>query len=1103
MHAQFSTFHSGARVISRGAMLRAVAGAALGLIALTSPALAEPGAAPRSFAERFSDYGQGLPPADIRFGANGALAPAVLDALKAWQGSASGVAVSAAEAGLASQFATLRSYRDPALGSVNWLGATSEFLTGASQDPATDVVKSFLASNPGLFEVGPTLLDKSNLLRSFTTPGTNATHLTWQQTIGGVPITNARLNANVTSDGRLINIGSTMLPEPDGGFVTGKFELSHEQAIHAAAKACGITLAADCTPTGENGIDGATLWKPAAELRQDEPVQTKQVYYAVSRNDVRAAYWVVVPVRGVGHMYELIVDATSGELLYRLNALVWETTQPATYRVYTSDSPQPASPGAQSPNNQQFPFVPRQAVTVQPADISEINPNGWIADGGTQTVGNNTDAYTDAANDNTSSAADRATSATRNFDFVINAGADNAPIDAPGAYRDAAITQLFYFTNRYHDRLWQLGFNEAAGNFQTNNFGRGGTQGDAVLAEAQDGGGTNNANFSTLGSDGSSGRMQMYVFTGATPDRDGTLDGDIVYHELSHGLSIRLHGPQGGLGSGNQSRGMGEGWSDFFGLALNAEPGDDFTQAYSTGSYATRDFPGIGTLNAYYGIRRYPYSIDFAKSPLLYGDINPNIGPRTYAAPRNTAFANTADEVHNVGEVWCNTLLEARYQISLTEGFAANNTMMQLVVDGMKLAPGSPNFLQERDAILQADMVRYGGSHQFALWTAFARRGLGSGAQSADASASSAIENFQIPFRVDYTFPNGTPTQLSPTSATSFPVQAAPFNLTITPGTGRIFYAVGSGAFTSAPLTEVGSGSFVATLPAAACFSNFRYYLSFDTNVGARTSPANAPASTFSGQVFTQTTVFASDDMEIDRGWTVSAGSPAATTGIWNRVAPSATTTTAGLPIQPGVDTTPAPGTRCWVTDGAAATAVGTNDVDSGITILTSPVYNMASANAPIVEYFRWYANNGNTAVDDTFNIEVTTNNGATWVPAETLTTSSNAWVRASWSFASLGLTPTSQVRLRFIASDINTGSIVEAAIDDLLITDRLCNAPVCDPDLNQDGNSDQGDIDYLINVIAGGNNPSGIDPDFNRDGNSDQGDIDALVNVIAGGACP
>ena len=61
----------------------------------------------------------------------------------------------------------------------------------------------------------------------------------------------------------------------------------------------------------------------------------------------------------------------------------------------------------------------------------------------------------------------------------------------------------------------------------------------------------------------------------------------------------------------------------------------------------------------------------------------------------------------------------------------------------------------------------------------------------------------------------------------------------------------------------------------------------------------------------------------------------------------------------------------------------------------------------------------------------------------------------------------------------------------------------LCDPDVNQDGNADQGDIDYLINVVAGGDNPTNIDADFNHDGNVDQGDIDGLVNVVAGGACP
>ncbi len=81
-----------------------------------------------------------------------------------------------------------------------------------------------------------------------------------------------------------------------------------------------------------------------------------------------------------------------------------------------------------------------------------------------------------------------------------------------------------------------------------------------------------------------------------------------------------------------------------------------------------------------------------------------------------------------------------------------------------------------------------------------------------------------------------------------------------------------------------------------------------------------------------------------------------------------------------------------------------------------------------------------------------------------------------------------------------NVGTFNDASADNISLT---LTQPPCEPDINQDGNVDQGDLDYLINVLAGGSNPVGADPDFNRDGNADQGDIDALVNVVAGGACP
>ena len=85
----------------------------------------------------------------------------------------------------------------------------------------------------------------------------------------------------------------------------------------------------------------------------------------------------------------------------------------------------------------------------------------------------------------------------------------------PGAsddQRKAAITQLFYVTNFFHDWYYDAGFNEAAGNGQASNYGRGGVEGDAMRAEAQDYSGRDNANTSTP-SDGGSPRMQMFVWS--------------------------------------------------------------------------------------------------------------------------------------------------------------------------------------------------------------------------------------------------------------------------------------------------------------------------------------------------------------------------------------------------------------------------------------------------------------------------------------------------------------------------------------------------------------------------------------------------------------
>jgi extracellular elastinolytic metalloproteinase len=47
------------------------------------------------------------------------------------------------------------------------------------------------------------------------------------------------------------------------------------------------------------------------------------------------------------------------------------------------------------------------------------------------------------------------------------------------------ITQLFYVTNWYHDKLFLLGFDEAAGNFQQTNFSGMGAGNDQYLPKGR------------------------------------------------------------------------------------------------------------------------------------------------------------------------------------------------------------------------------------------------------------------------------------------------------------------------------------------------------------------------------------------------------------------------------------------------------------------------------------------------------------------------------------------------------------------------------------------------------------------------------------------
>lgn len=208
---------------------------------------------------------------------------------------------------------------------------------------------------------------------------------------------------------------------------------------------------------------------------------------------------------------------------------------------------------------------------------------------------------------------------------------------------------------------------------------------------------------------------------------DGDLDTEIVIHEYSHGISNRLTGGRFNTSCLQNQEQMGEGWSDFFALVMTIYDGDEGEGSRGMASYASGDPDGI---------RTYPYSTDFTINPHTYNSIKTEVAP------------------HGVGSVWAAMLWEMTWDLIEEYGFdsdiyngsGGNNIALQLVMDGLKLQPCSPGFVDGRDAIIEADQIANGGVNECLIWRAFARRGLGlSASQGSSNSKTDGTEAFDVP----------------------------------------------------------------------------------------------------------------------------------------------------------------------------------------------------------------------------------------------------------------------------------------------------------------------------------------------------------------------
>lgn len=690
------------------------------------------------------------------------------------------------------------------------------------------------------------------------TPG--ITHVYVRQLINGIPVTNGLATVTIKNGtvvyvaNRLKNVSNTNITIP---------ALNAQDALSKALQQLGVSSTGPIKVLKTTGDNSELLLSKGDFSLEDVPA--KKVYLANEAGNLQLAWDMSIALKNGEHWWSLRVDAATGTILEQ-NDWISQCTfdhcsdpghQHETNLATKQSVLMPPPPGLDQylvyPLPIESPNHGDRSLVINPSDAN-ASPFGWHDDNGvagdeyTITRGNNVYASDDIDDDDFPGYSPDG-GASNNFEFPYD-----SLLGVQGNL-DAVITNLFYMNNMMHDIWYQYGFDEPSGNFQTLNYTGGGLGNDVVYADAQDGSGTNNANFGTP-PDGESPRMQMYLWTQANvPDLltvnapasitgsytsstagfgppvtstpitadfvlldDGTgdatdgcdpivngaaMDGKIVLvrrggctfaskveaiqvfgalavivmnntggaptamggnsataaipaimvsqtngnlfqttisggttingtivaandltatdsdfdnmiiaHEYGHGISTRLTGGADNSDCLINAEQMGEGWSDWFGLMLTIEPGDQAADRRGVGTYVSNQ-PTTGD-----GIRPAPYSTDFA------------INNFTYSATNNTA---SISEPHGIGFVWATMLWDLNWALIDQYGFdpdvkygtGGNNIAMSLVIEGLKLQPCGPGFVDGRDAILAADELLYAGANKCLIWEVFARRGLG------------------------------------------------------------------------------------------------------------------------------------------------------------------------------------------------------------------------------------------------------------------------------------------------------------------------------------------------------------------------------------------
>ena len=504
------------------------------------------------------------------------------------------------------------------------------------------------------------------LARDYTSRSNGVRHVEFKQVVDGYPVFDSTVAVHLRPDGSVARLTSNAVA------------LDGRDSTTSLSSSDARTVARSHSVDGSAG-PASLVWLPLD-------------------GRLRLAWHVTVSALDQSDIYDVLVDADSAALLVRRNRV---RQADGTGRVLQS-SPADLRLPDQMPAGSGGASCPPAANHVLRSLNAPFRDPATVLAGTGRLEGNNTRIFRGSGG----------AAATGTF------GGGSWQFDFPFNSAGAAETFLFFAMNFAHDFFYDLGFDEAAGNFQVDNFGRGGLGGDPLRANAR-ASGRNNANY-VHAPDGSSPTINMFLWDGfgcwaedvdgdGTADLDGDFDTDIILHEYHHGVSLRLNTAF----TGSEAGAMGEGGGDFFAYSIN---GDTSLAEYSRAG-------GLRTVNSKH-----------------YGDW--------------TCLLGLFCEVHDNGEIWANVLWDVRERLrtDLVRGSdaAAINEAHQLYVDALALSPPSPTMLDMRDAMLDADALRNAGTpasqNYCRLWESFASRGMGlSATDTADNGLNRVGPAYDVP----------------------------------------------------------------------------------------------------------------------------------------------------------------------------------------------------------------------------------------------------------------------------------------------------------------------------------------------------------------------